>query len=124
MYYRDLLFTIIDYQSIMSQIEPIYLKPNNVGLYKLTIYFMLKRNIYKGWRSIIILQVQIIIYLQHDNYRRISSCVGLLLRYLLKHVESMFYYMYKPVAIKTPSNFSEMVNGHFKGSLYIFSCYP
>ena len=34
----------------------------------------------------------IIIYIQHDNYRRISSCVGLLLQDLLKHVEGMFYY--------------------------------
>ena len=39
------------------------------------------------------LQVRIIIYIQHDNYRRISSCVGLLLHNLLKHVEGMFYYM-------------------------------
>ena len=46
---------------------------------------MLKQNIYTGWRSIMNLQVRIIIFIQHDNYRRIiSSCEGLLLQDLLK----------------------------------------
>ena len=36
------------------------------------------------------LQVRIIIYIQHDNYGRISSCVGLLLHDQLKHVEGTF----------------------------------
>ena len=54
---------------------------------------MLKQNIYTGWQSNMNFQVRIIIYIQHDNYRHISLCVGLLLHHLLKHVEGMFYYM-------------------------------